>query len=500
MSPNDDDRMIEPGIDDEATHEFKYRYKYRHKYGDLSDVEGEERVAAGQHNAPRDDGKPDRDEKNKTSKSDRNKSEDKDDEKDDEKDGDGDGDGDGDKDNEGDESPEEKKKKKRKRNIILGIIAAVFVIAGIVWLLLYLFVFSKRATTDDAYVQGNMVTISSRVSGTVVEVVVQETDRVYAGQVLVRLDPADAQVSLMNAEGQLAQAVRQSQQQIAQAAQADATVAQRRAQYESERDNLRRQKPLLPSRAVSKQDVDNSNRQTQAALAALHEAQAQARAAHALVSGTTVFNTPAVIQARANLRTSWINNGRNAIVSPVDGYASRRNVQVGQRVQPGEDLLTVVPLEDLWVDANFKETQLTYVRIGQPVTMTFDIYPDVTFKGSVVGLNAGTGSAFALLPAQNASGNWIKVVQRVPTRISLDPEMLRKHPLRIGLSAEVNIDIHDHDGAVLVSATREKPLATTAVYEREVLAADRLADKIIRDNTVEPTVNSATPTKTPSRH
>jgi membrane fusion protein, multidrug efflux system len=376
-------------------------------------------------------------------------------------------------------------KARRKKVIILSAIAAVFVLAGLAWLLLYIFVFSQRETTDDAYVKGDMVTISSRIAGTVVEVAVEETDRVHQGQVLVKLDPVDARVALMNAEGQLAQAVREAQARMQQANQADAAIPQRRAQYEQARDEYNRRHPLLERRAVSAEEVDTGKRQMQQALAALQAAEREAAAAHAQVDGTTVEDFPAVIQARAQFRNAWVNNGRNAIVSPIEGYAARRQVQVGQRIQPGQDLLTVVPLSDLWVDANFKETQLEHIRIGQPVKITTDMYSDVDYRGTVVGLNAGTGSAFSLLPAENATGNWIKVVQRLPVRVAINADDLHRHPLRIGLSTYVNVDTHDRNGRVLAETPRDKPLASTNVYEQEMDRADERAQEIIHANTVD---------------
>ncbi|MFK2901819.1 efflux RND transporter periplasmic adaptor subunit [Dyella jejuensis] len=366
----------------------------------------------------------------------------------------------------------------------MAIIAGVFLLIALIWLLLYIFVFSQRETTDDAYVRGDLVTISPRVAGTVVEIAVEETERVHAGQVLLRLDPADAQVSLMNAEGQLAQAVREAQQSIEQAAEADAAVVQRRAQYQTQRDEYDRRFPLVQAHAVAPEEAFNANRQMRAAYAALEQAERQADAAHAQVDGTDVHSFPAVVQARAQFRNAWINNNRNAIVSPIDGIAARRQVQVGQRVQPGQDLLTIVPLTDLWVDANFKETQLQNIRIGQPATITTDIYSHATYHGKVVGFNAGTGSAFSLLPAENATGNWIKVVQRLPVRVSLDPNELRKHPLMVGLSTYVNVDTHNRNGIMLPTRVRNHPLMSTDVYEREVNQADEKAEEIIRANTV----------------
>jgi membrane fusion protein, multidrug efflux system len=449
---------------------YKYRYKYLHKYKDASDPEGA-------------DGDKD-DDKGAHGKDGGGEGKDKDGDK---KDADGkDSKKDDDKDKDGKDKKEDKDdpKAKRRKTIVLSIIAAVFILAGLTWLLLYIFVFTQREKTDDAYVKGDMVTISSRVGGTVVEVAVEETERVHAGQVLIKLDPVDANVALMNAEGQLAQAVREAQAKVQQANQADAAIPQRRAQYEQARDEYNRRHPLLERRAVSAEEVDTGKRQMQQALAALQAAEREAAAAHAQVDGTTVEDYPAVVQARSQFRNAWVNNGRNAIVSPIEGYAARRQVQVGQRIQAGQDLLTVVPLQDLWVDANFKETQLEHIRIGQPVKVTTDMYSDMEFHGKVVGLNAGTGSAFSLLPAENATGNWIKVVQRLPVRVSIDPEDLRKHPLRVGLSTYVTVDTHDRDGRVLAETPRSKPLATTNVYEQEMGQADEKAKEIIEANTV----------------
>ena len=456
MIPSNDDTH-EPGEGADTPQPYKYRYKYLHKYGDASAHGERDDEASGERGDGHDDGKDD---------DARKKDEDKENEKDKDKD-----------------DP----KAKRRKVIVLSVIAAVFLLAGLAWLLLYIFVFSQRETTDDAYIKGDMVTISSRVAGTVVEVAVEETDRVHAGQVLIRLDPVDAGVSLMNAEGQLAQAVREAQARMQQANQADAAIPQRRAQYEQARDEYNRRHPLLERRAVSAEEVDTGKRQMQQALAALQAAQREAAAAHAQVDGTTVEDYPAVVQARAQFRNAWVNSGRNAIVSPIEGYAARRQVQVGQRVQPGQDLLTVVPLSDLWVDANFKETQLEHIRIGQPVKISTDMYSDVEYHGKVVGLNAGTGSAFSLLPAENATGNWIKVVQRLPVRIAIDAEDLRRHPLRVGLSTDVNVDTHDRDGKVLAETPRTKPLSVTNVYENEMARADERALEIIRANTVDDT-------------
>ncbi|HEY4145260.1 efflux RND transporter periplasmic adaptor subunit [Pinirhizobacter sp.] len=475
----------EPGHEEGDLPLYKYRYKYLHKYGDAPPDE-DARAAQDSDDADKgndgDEGKDEGGEKGEG------------------KDNGKDGPGKDKKETQDDEkkkSPEEERKQKRKRFIVMGIIALVFVLAGLAWLLYDVLVLSQRETTDDAYVKGDMVTISPRVAGTVTEVAVEETERVHAGQVLLRLDPVDASVSLMNAEGELAQAVRQAQQGNAQAAQADAAIVQAEAQYRVAKDNYERRHPLLGTRAVSQEEVDSERRQMQGAMASLKQAQAQARAAHAQVDGTDVHNFPAVVRARAQFRNAWVNSSRNAIVSPIDGYAARRQVQVGQRVQPGQDLITVVPLLDLWVDANFKETQLQNIRIGQPVEITTDMYSKVKYHGHVVGLTAGTGSAFSLLPAENATGNWIKVVQRLPVRIAIDEDSLKRFPLRIGLSTYIKVDTHDRDGKVLAESPRSKPLATTEVYAQEMTRADERAEEIIRDNTV--STQPITSTKTRGR-
>ena len=374
----------------------------------------------------------------------------------------------------------------RKRNRLLLILAAVFVLAGAAWLLYYLLVMRRYASTDDAYVQGHQVAITARVAGTVVEVAVDDTDRVHAGQVLVRLDPVDARTRLAQAAGQLAQAVRQAQQAVAQASLTDASVAQRQADYARALADYERRRPLLAKHAIAPEELDTARRQLESARAALRQAERQSIASHVLVDGTRVREQPAVQQARAQYRQAWVDDQRNAIVAPIEGYAARRQVEVGQQVQPGQTLLTVVPLDRLWVDANFKETQLAHLRIGQPVEVVADIDSDITYHGKVVGLSPGTGSAFSLLPPENATGNWIKVVQRLPVRVSLDASELRQHPLRIGLSTTATVDTADRSGPVLAPTAREQPLMATAVYERELRNADAAAEAIIRANLVMP--------------
>jgi membrane fusion protein (multidrug efflux system) len=370
-----------------------------------------------------------------------------------------------------------------KRRAILLVIAAIFVLAGIGWYLLYVFVFSLREVTDDAYVSGNQVSVSAQVAGTVIAVLADDTQLVQAGQVLVKLDPTDADVALAKARSALANAVRQVRQQTEMASQYDAAIASRKLELARASADLNRRQPLLADKAIAPEEVAHAHETVENAKAALELAQRQSAAAHALVDGTSIADNASVMQAKAAFREAWINAQRDAIVAPVGGYVAQRSVQVGVRVQPGQALLTIIPLHDLWIEANFKESQLRNVRIGQPAEVETDLYGgSVEYHGKVIGLGAGTGAAFALLPPQNASGNWIKVVQRVPVRIGLDPKELDQHPLRVGLSTSVKVDTHERGGPVLATAPVTKPIAETDVYARDLAKAEAEADAIVRAN------------------
>ena len=370
-----------------------------------------------------------------------------------------------------------------KRRVILVVIALVFVLAGIAWYLLWLFVWSQREVTDDAYVAGNQVTLSAQVAGTVIAVLADDTQRVEAGQALVKLDPTDADVALAKAKSALANAVRQVRQQTEMASQYDAAIAARRLDLSRAQADLQRRQPLLADKAIAPEEVAHARETVDTAKAALDLATRQSAASHALVDGTDVARNASVMQAKAAFREAWIDAERNAIVAPIGGYVAQRSVQVGSRVQPGQALLTIIALHDLWVDANFKESQLAHIRIGQPAKVESDLYGGaVEFEGKVVGLGAGTGSSFALLPPQNASGNWIKVVQRVPVRISLDPKQLEKTPLRIGLSTAVKVDTHERSGRMLADTGANATVAQTDVYARDIAKADAEADAVVAAN------------------
>jgi membrane fusion protein, multidrug efflux system len=370
-----------------------------------------------------------------------------------------------------------------KRRKVLAVIAVAFIVIGLLWGLFWLLVLSKRERTDDAYVTGNKVVISAQVSGTVIAVLADDTQLVKAGQALVRLDPVDAETGLARSASTLGQSVRQVRQQKLNADQYDAIIATRRLELARAETDLAKREPLLADSAIAPEEVRHARESVLLARAALMQAERQAAAAHALVDGTDVEGNPAVLQTKAAYRDAWIAARRNAVIAPVTGYVAERSVQLGQHVAAGQALMTVIPLNALWVDANFKEVQLRHLRIGQAAEVRSDLYGgSFLYHGHVTGMAAGTGAAFALLPAQNASGNWIKVVQRVPVRIQIDESDLAKSPLRVGLSATVTVDTTNEDGPVLAKEAADQPVGDTQVYTQDLEKASAEADAVVRRN------------------
>jgi len=370
-----------------------------------------------------------------------------------------------------------------KRGKILLLIAVIFIVLGLLWGAYWVLVLSKREQTDDAYVNGNKVVISAQVSGTVIAVLADDTQLVKAGQALVRLDPVDAQTSLSRTASALAQTVRQVRQERSTADQYDSVIESRKLELQRSEADLAKREPLLADHAIAPEEVRHAREGVELARAALTQAERQSTSAHALVDGTGVEDNPQVLQAKAAYRDAWIAAQRNTVVAPVTGYVAERSVQLGQHIQAGQALMTVIPLNALWVDANFKEVQLRHLRIGQPAQVRSDLYGgDFIFHGHVKGMSAGTGAAFALLPAQNASGNWIKVVQRVPVRIQIDDADLVKSPLRVGLSATVTVDTTKRDGPVLAMEAADKPVGDTQVYTQDLDKANAEADAVVRRN------------------
>ena len=370
-----------------------------------------------------------------------------------------------------------------RRRKVLGIIAVIFIALGVLWALLWFFVLSERERTDEAYVNGNKVVISAQVSGTVVAVLTDDTQLVTAGQVLVRLDPIDAQTALARTASALGRTVREVRQQKLTAGEYDAAIESRRLELARAAADLSKREPLIAAGAIAPEEVRHARETVELARAALTQAVRQASASHALVDGTDVEQNPAVLEAEAAYRDAWIATRRNAVVAPVGGYVAERSVQLGQHVQAGQALLTVVPLNSLWVDANFKEVQLRNVRIGQRAEVRSDLYGGShVYHAKVQGISAGTGAAFALLPAQNASGNWIKVVQRVPVRIAIDEADLAKSPLRIGLSTTVTVDTTNRSGPVLSGVSADQPVGDTQVYTQDLDKANAEALAVVRRN------------------
>jgi len=370
-----------------------------------------------------------------------------------------------------------------KRRNILMLIAAIFIALGMLWGGYWVLVLAKREQTDDAYVNGNRVVISAQISGTVIAVLADDTQLTKAGQVLVRLDPVDAETNLSRTANALAQTVRQVRQEKSTADQYDSVIETRKLELVRAEADLAKREPLLADRAIAPEEVRHARESVELARAALTQAVRQSTSSHALVDGTQVADNPAVLEAKAAYRDAWIAAERNAVVAPVTGYVAERSVQLGQHIQAGQALMTVIPLNSLWVDANFKEVQLRHLRIGQPAQVRSDLYGgSYIFHGHVKGMSAGTGAAFALLPAQNASGNWIKVVQRVPVRIQIDDGDLVKSPLRVGLSATVTVDTTNRNGPVLAAEAGGTPVGDTQVYTQDLDKANADADAIVRRN------------------
>ena len=371
----------------------------------------------------------------------------------------------------------------RKRKVMLVVLAIVVILAGVAVWGYHEFYGRWNESTDDAYVNGNVVEITPLVTGTVVSIGADDGDLVHEGQVLINFDPNDAQVGLQSAQANLARTVRQVRGLYSNVDGMKAQVNAQQAEVQKAQDNFNRRKNLAAGGAISQEELSHARDDLTSAQNALANARQQLKTTSALVDDTVVSSHPDVMAAAAQLRQAYLNNSRSTLIAPVTGYVAKRSVQLGQRVQPGTALMAVIPLDQLWIDANFKETQLRDMRIGQPVDIEADLYgSDVKFSGTIDSLGAGTGSAFALLPAQNATGNWIKIVQRVPVRVHINAEELAKHPLRVGLSTQVDVNLRDQSGPVLAQQPPQKASFSTKVYDRQLAEADAMITQLIHDN------------------
>lgn len=371
---------------------------------------------------------------------------------------------------------------RRRRLIGVTLVLIVVLIGYLIWWVLNA---RNYESTDDAYVAGNVVQVTPQVGGTVVAIHADDTELVQAGKPLIELDRSDATVALDQADAQLAQTIREVRVLYANNGTLGASVAQRSAEVERAREDLARRQQLIGTGAVSKEELEHARSALQSATTALQVSNAQLASNRALTDRTSVAQHPSVQRAAARVREAYLAYARTTLPAPLTGYVAKRSVQLGQRVAAGTPLLSIVPLDALWVEANFKEVQIAQMRVGQPVTLESDVYgSEVVYHGKISGFSAGTGSAFALLPVQNASGNWIKIVQRLPVRITLDPKELTEHPLRVGLSMQVTVQVVQQEGAPLPAArpVRTEPAYATTVFDAIGQQADARIAAIIAAN------------------
>ena len=373
------------------------------------------------------------------------------------------------------------KSQQRKKGLSIFILLLLLIAIGSA---VYWFFFIKGfEETEDAYVSGNQVMVSAQVAGNISKINVDNMDPVQAGDVLLELDDTNAKLSFEQAKSNLANAVRQVSQLNYTVKQLKSAVRANEITLAQAQGNLNRRVQLVKDGAIDKESFQHAKEAVELAKANLTTSQNQLGANQALLLDGPLSEQPQIQSAVSNLKQAWLNLERTKIRSPIKGYVARRNAQVGQAVSVGGALMAVVTTDQMWLDANFKETQLTHMRIGQPVEIHFDLYgKDKTFNGKVVGIEMGTGSAFSLLPTQNATGNWIKVVQRVPVRIQLDPQQLAENPLRIGLSATVKVNVTDSQGETLRDQAPATTLYSTDVLQYDESAVNNLIESIIRDN------------------
>lgn len=381
------------------------------------------------------------------------------------------------------QTPQQPGSKKGKRKGALLLLTLLFIIVAVAYGIYWFLVLRHYEETDDAYVAGNQVQIMAQVSGSVTKVWADNTDYVQKGDPLVTLDQTDAQQAFEKAQTQLAASVRQTRQQMINSKQLQASIEVKKTALSQAQTDLNRRIPLGAANLIGREELQHARDTVASAQAELDVAIQQYNSNQAIVLGTKLEQQPAVLQAATEVRNAWLALQRTKIVSPISGYVSRRSVQPGAQITTTTPLMAVVPATNLWIDANFKETQLAHMRIGQPATVISDIYgDDVKYTGKVVGLDMGTGSAFSLLPAQNATGNWIKVVQRLPVRIELDEKQLAEHPLRIGLSTLVEVNTTDRGGEMLASQVRSAPVYESNAREIGLEPVNKLINDIIQAN------------------
>lgn len=376
----------------------------------------------------------------------------------------------------------EEQRPRNRKPLLWGLTALILFISVVIFLL-WLLIFRFQQSTNDAYVNGNQVVISPQISGFISSVTVEDTQLVEEGHVLVQLDTIDKTVAFERAKSELADTVRKVAELFQNVEKFKADTEARKAEMAKTGQDYEHRKKLVASGAISLEDFQHSEANFIAAFAGLLSAQYQLRGAEALTEGTTIATHPTVETGKTAVREAYVNLQRCTIRSPVTGMVASKNAQVGESIAPSTPLMTIIPLDQIWIDANFKESQLRHIRIGQSVKTTADMYgSDVVYHGHVIGIGAATGSVLSVLPPQNATGNWIKIVQRLPVRIGLESAEIKKNPLRLGLSMNVKVDIHDQKGKIIPSPTPLSALFSTDVFGKQIEGVEEIIDTIIRDN------------------
>ncbi len=369
------------------------------------------------------------------------------------------------------------------RKQLLLALTAFFLMVALFFACYWLFVGRFYEETDNAYVTGNVIPITSQIAGTISSIKADNTQFVTTGQLLVELDPTDKITAFREAKARLANTLRTVQRFYINNSRYKANIVERTTLFDKARKDLLRRKQAIDSGAISQEELIHAQETFKSAMASVEQSQSALKANMALTLNIDLQNHPAVLMAAATLRQAYINCVRHCIYAPGSGEIAMRSAQIGQSIRSGTPLMALVPLDQVWVEANFKEKQVRHMHIGQPVKLTADLYgSSVIYHGIIEGFSAGTGSAFSLLPAQNATGNWIKVVQRLPVRIQLNPEELKTHPLRVGLSMEATVNTHNRKGPLIGSLLKDQIQLTTPIFNKAGAQADKILVQMIAEN------------------
>lgn len=371
---------------------------------------------------------------------------------------------------------------KKNKKIPLIVLGGLFLIGLIVffwWLIWARFTLS----TNDAYVHGNQVEVYPQINGSITSIYFQETDYVKEGDPLIELDRTDALLAFEQSQAQLANTVRQVVQKFDQVYQLKAAIEVRQSELLQAQVHYNNREPLVEAGAVTKEEFQNAEIALLSAKAAICELTEQLRGAEAQIYNTSVQTHPLVLEAKEKVREAWLNLSRTCIKAPVEGYIAQRAAQVGESAMTQRPLLSIVPLDEIWVNANFKEVQLSKIKVGQTVTLTSSLYGNkVEYTGQVVGISPGTGGVFSVLPPQNATGNWIKIIQRVPVKIKLNPNDFKNHPLRVGLTMNASINLKDSVASVQKRSACDGSIYSTQIFDQSLMGVDPIIERIIAEN------------------